>query len=208
MGKMDYDLEAVFWKEKGIEYRNATKLIFDSGNQGCGIVIMLNPGGCLPVGGKEEVKEISVKFSTKDGNLKKDPTQGLVVSCVKYFYGEIKIPDCVFIVNLSDKVEVDSNKLLEGDFRKKDHNTIMEEIGILAKKNQIKWIWVAFGKISKDEDKKYLDDLKCNVIKELNRFGGKVVGESAYYCHPRYVNCNKDLKDNLKKEIELKLHNS
>ena len=208
---INYELEATFWPgnaDKGIVYRNDTKLILNGNNQGSGIVLMLNPGKCLPKGGKEVIKERQ-KFSTIQGNLDKDPTQGIVVSCVTYFYGTIKLPDSIFIVNLCDKVEANSENLSEEDFGKKDYNKIIEELWDLMKKNQIKWIWVAFEKMSKD--KPYLDDLKNNVLKELKSnqsFKDKVVGECAYYHHPLYINCNSKLKNNLKNEIELKLQNS
>ncbi len=204
---INYELEATFWPDNvvnGAVYRNDTKLIFNRNNQSNGIVLMLNPGKCLPKGGKGVIKERQ-KFSTIEGNLNKDPTQGIVVSCVTYFYGKIELPDSIFIVNLCDKVEAKSKNLSEEDFRKKDHNKIIEEIEKLVKTNKIRWIWVAFGKMSKE--KRYLYDLKNNVIKNI-LFKDKIMGESAYYSHPLYINCNSELKNNIKNEIEPKLQNS
>lgn len=213
---IDYDLEATFWLDNDnnqVVYRNDTKLIFNGDNRVCGIILMLNPGKCLPIGEKEVIKEQQM-FSTIKGNLKRDPTQGIIVTCITYFYDNIKLPDSVFIVNLCDKVESQSKKLSEEDFRKKDYNKIIEEIGSVVKSNQIRWIWIAFGKNPSGKDKEakeYITKLKEGVLVQLKSnelFRDKIVGESAYYCHPLYINCKSKLKDNIKKEIVLKLQNS
>ena len=151
------DIEAYFWKEEGEEEivkRNKTKIIFNkSEDEGIGIILMLNPGSCLPKRPEEITKEPK-KFNTMYGNLDKDQTQRKVASVVKEAYDN-NPPQCyVYIVNLSEKREPDPKKFYERlseDFDKRSEeraNKIIVEIETEINKpnNQIKWIWVAFGK--------------------------------------------------------------
>src|SRR3989338_6030634 len=110
-----YDIEAYFWKEKGAVKRNKTKIIFDRNENKCiGIVLMLNPGKCEPKN-PDDIGANPKKFSTFNGNLKRDPTQGKIAHVIKPAYDD-KPSGYVFITNLCEKKGTDPKKLLMYDF--------------------------------------------------------------------------------------------
>src|SRR3989344_9501106 len=157
--KKDYNVEADFWKESGTIYRDNTKIIFNKDEICQGIVLMLNPGKCIAKD-EEQITEEKRKFYSQF--LTKDLTQKKLNNFMKKVYND-QLSGYVFIINLSNKREPKQKNLSKEDFTKSAEDVIKE----IESKNEIKWIWVAFGKDYKGKDKEYIKELKEKVAKQL-----------------------------------------
>lgn len=126
------------------------------------------------------------------------------MSIVQEAYDNNELPNNLFIVNLCDKRETKPKNLLKEDFTKNDED-IINEIMKIQQKNQVKWIWVAFG-----NDKKINENgirLRLNVLDKLptnKSIKGKVIGDKDCW-HPIHINCNKTYRQKIIKEINEKL---
>ena len=203
-----YNVEAVFWKEAGVIYRDNTKIIFSEDEVCDGIILMLNPGKCIAKN-EEDIAEKPKKFhSEKSPLLNRDQTQGKIAKCVKTAHNNHKLLGYVFIINLSNRREPKQENLSKEDFTKSAEDIIRElEVESKKQENKIKWIWVAFGKNYKGKDKEYVDELKCNVVKMLSEhelFTDKIIGKSVQYIHPGQ-GFRGDNKRIIIKEIEQKI---
>lgn len=221
---MEEPVKATFWHIGEVVYRNKTKIIFNKDdeieeNLPCiGIVLMLNPGSCLPKEGKECILKLPER-KEREFPCNKDITIKKVVECVTESYNN-NLQGCVYIVNLSDKSKTKSEKLSEEDFTK-EALEIIKEIEDKIKEqeengNSINWIWIAFGKIYDDNKcpnkHKKRNELKKRVVNRLkDMFSGKILGEKINYLHPfnfNFKNKYNDEKLEIIKEIKPKLENS
>lgn len=188
---MNPQIKGIFWKKDEIVYRNRTKIIFNGNEDTCiGIILMLNPGSCKPQDGYNITNEENEFPCNKDITILK------IIECIiQSQYNNVS--GYVYIVNLCDKKGTEEKNLkpkdlLEKDFRKYDE--VVREIRkkIEEPQNQVKWIWVAFGKESKGKNKETrlrLEETKEEVLNQLNKlFLNKIVGESVKYMHPYNLN--------------------
>ena len=209
-------IDAKFKKENEVIYRRETKIFLNENNKDrcTGIVLMLNPGKCLPKG----TKEIDGWQLFKD--LECDNTQNNVANCVKEAYDNNPPQGYVYIVNLSDKRKTESKKLSEENFTKDDLEIVKEIENKIKeqeeKGNSMNWIWIAFGKIYEDNEcpkkHKKRNELKKKVLNRLKEmFQDKIVGEKINYLHPynfNFKNKYNDEKLEIIKDIKGKLENS
>jgi|SRR3989338_348609 len=213
-------VKATFWKENGTIYRNKTKIIFNKINEkeetlSCiGIVLMLNPGSCLPKEGEDVIKEgIPLTYLCEIDN-----TQRKVAICINEAYKDCHtLEGYVYIVNISEKREPNSKEFYknfhEEDYKNRERE-ILEEVKMEIEKqeNQIKWIWVAFGKDKKTAKlrEKILNQLKTTPLIKSILVG---IDEMVNCMHPSspwfYRNKNGQTpKEIIINEIESKLQNS
>ena len=146
---------------------------------------MLNPGKCKPKR-PDDIKDNPQKFSTIDGKLNRDPTQGKIANVIKPAYDN-KPWGYVFIVNLCEKRGTNPEELLMCDFGENPKARVIKEIEdkLKEQKNQIQWIWVAFGNKSYGKDKTQIDKLKHDVMEYLEKlFENKLIGKIIDYMHP------------------------
>ena len=214
MNEEYYNVGAIFWKIDGITYRDNTKIIFGDNDKKCiGVVLMLNPGSCN-ARDESDIKEYKQTFRFKGANylrLKRDSTQGKVAKCVKTAYNNHQLSRYVFIVNLSNRREPKQENLSKKDFTKSAEDIIKElEVENKKQENEIRWIWIAFGKKYKGKDKEYITELQDEIVKKLNEhelFKYKIIGKSVQYIHPGQ-GFRGDNRESIIREIGQKSHNS
>lgn len=153
MVKVEYcKIDAEFKYVDKIIRRRKTKIILNEAgkDKGIGIVLMLNPGECLPH--DKKISDDAPNWQVYK-NIDCDRTQNNVYTCVNKAY-DFQPQGYIYIVNISEKREPNSKEFYK-NFSEKDFENREKEIlkevkeEIEKKENQIKWIWVAFGKAKK-----------------------------------------------------------
>ena len=211
---MEEPIKATFWHIGNVIYRNETKIIFNKDNEieeelPCiGIILMLNPGSCLPKKGEKPIEEEKQVLLCKPDLTIKKVEESIRCAYDRYYN---KLNGYVFIVNLCDKKEK-SKGLIKKDFEEtdgKDKDAVKEiENKMNEPPKQVDWIWIGFGKNSYGKDKEYVDNLKKDILKQLNeKYKDKIVGgNSDYNCtHPQRFQFDKNKQKIIIKEIESKL---
>ena len=147
-------------------------------------------------------KEFSCNID-KDKRIKE-----YISNCIIESYNDyLLLQGYVFIVNLSDKRSPKSKELSEEDFNKKPDEIVKEIENKTKEQNNIKWIWIAFGKDSNGKDNKTklkLKEMKEEVSNQLNiLFPDKIIGKSVEYKHPyqRKIKEYEIYKQNVIKEL-------
>ncbi len=198
----DFDVEAYFWKEKETILRNRTKIIINGDKDNCiGVVVMLNPGSCLPKEGEKVITNEKQSFPCDIGN---DITIKRILECVRLVYNDKKL-GYIFIVNLSDIRKPKSEELTEENLHKKPEDIVKEIESKINEQNNIKWIWIAFGKDENGKDRETrlkLKKIKEKVKNQLNIFyPDKIIGKSVEYKHPYQIKEHETYKQKVVKEL-------
>ena len=202
------EVKAFFWREgeRGeLVFRDRTQLIFDGEKNECiGIKLMLNPGSCEPQDGDKVIKD-----DAKEYQGKVDTTMRNASEIIKEAYAN-ELRGYTYIVNLSDRREKKPKNLSATDFKTQDHITEEIKNKINECSNQVKWIWIAFGKNSEGKDKESkeaLKKLKGDVLRLLtDKFPDKIVGRTNQH-HPNFLTFpeGKTAREEVVREIKSKI---